>query len=70
MLTKVVNGVTQVCSSEEEAFIRAEWLANALLPVSKPISLQAIVAVLEQKNILTRKGVEDAQETLTNEQRR
>lgn len=40
MLTKMVNGVSVVCSPEEEAAIRAEWDANAAMvqpPPKKPV---------------------------------
>lgn len=51
MLTKNVNGVEVECSAEEEAAIRAEWVANAPKPVA--ISDLAAVAITKVRTMRT-----------------
>lgn len=56
-LTKLVNGVPIICSPEEEASIRADWVANEANPpkaqlkaveqiINDPIQLAALKAAL------------------------
>ena len=48
MLTKIVNGVEETCSVDEEASIRAGWTANAPKPPTPEQLLKAIEQAIEK----------------------